>query len=782
MKFKTHAFIVLGLFVGVISFRSVAFAAARYFELELANPASAEHAGSITKSYIQDQYITDDTSRHSRRLTRPSRQLVVKGFDKNGQLIDEAVVRNPFYTDIEVFDGATGHIEHAEVIEHDSGAVRFSFHNNDAFDHIKVYQPVNGSLVEIDHLVVGDNTVSRLASNRFSALNSEVKPVMYNGDPDNRSDLVLVAEGYTQNEIGRFAADARRITQGYFEYTPYDEYQDFFNVWRIDAVSNVSGAGRRGVGIGTKFDATFNCNGIDRLLCVNQRKVLRYVDARMDRNQADQILVVVNTTKHGGAGGAIATMSLANTAIGLALHEVAHSYAGLADEYTYGSCSRYDYGEANSTPTYGGKWAYWQGVDNISWYDGGRYCATGMYRPTYDSMMRTLGRPFYAVNNEALILKTYEYVDAIDAVSPSSRNVRVDGAQTFSIETVSPRHNSVSITWSLNGRTIGRDKLVNVKASELNGGSNRLTVTVDDNTPRVRRDPSNLTKDTHTWSLTRGSDSDCQAVTVSPKGVQAENISVRGFTARWNAVANAVRYQTQLWNEARNEWVTQGRISSTNQSFSNLKANGTEYFRVRGINACNEVGPYNEWITVKLEGSQNCQTPDKPEKPVLRITGKGSFQASWPISKNSQSYQTQLWNVEWRDYTKVNETSATVSGLRANDLEDGIAYFRVIGINACGAKGAPSSWASLKIDLSGCSAPPAAPSDIALNGRNVQWSEVADADVYVIQSWDGSTWSDYAETIDNFMAITSSSPYYIRVRAKNACGQSTGSEWLQVRN
>ena len=47
-------------------------------------------------------------------------------------------------------------------------------------------------------------------------------------------------------------------------------------------------------------------------------------------------------------------------------------------------------------------------------YEGAAYCDTGLYRPTFDSKMRSLNRPFEAINTEQLLKRIYNLVDPID--------------------------------------------------------------------------------------------------------------------------------------------------------------------------------------------------------------------------------------------------------------------------------------------------------------------------------------------------------------------------------
>ena len=52
-------------------------------------------------------------------------------------------------------------------------------------------------------------------------------------------------------------------------------------------------------------------------------------------------------------------------------------------------------------------------------FQGAKYCSTGLYRPTLNSLMRSLGTvPFGSVNTEQLVRRIYNWVSPIDAVSP----------------------------------------------------------------------------------------------------------------------------------------------------------------------------------------------------------------------------------------------------------------------------------------------------------------------------------------------------------------------------
>jgi hypothetical protein len=109
----------------------------------------------------------------------------------------------------------------------------------------------------------------------------------------------------------------------------------------------------------------------------------------------------------------------------IALHEMGHSFSNLADEYG-GFTLPYGGGEPtevnvtrNST---GAKWSHWLGYSQpgignppvIGAYEGARYYNTGLFRPSQNSKMRSLGQAFDAVSREKIILDIYGIIDPLD--------------------------------------------------------------------------------------------------------------------------------------------------------------------------------------------------------------------------------------------------------------------------------------------------------------------------------------------------------------------------------
>ncbi|MEU5691484.1 M64 family metallopeptidase [Actinosynnema sp. NPDC020468] len=268
-----------------------------------------------------------------------------------------------------------------------------------------------------------DGTITRVevpraveASLAPDEVEAEVEVVQQTGPSDQRFDLVLVGDGYTEDDLDTYRAHVAGKWAELSAVEPFKSYKDKFNVWQVDVLSPESGVDNDpalGSAKDTALDMGFWCQGRDlnteRLLCVNQTAAEQYAALAP---QADQIIALGNTTKYGGAGGGVATAAGGNAQAGqIAVHELGHSIGGLADEYDYPyeAYTGDEPGEPNVTkdPT-GAKWRTYLGQPSpdggtVGAFVGAKYYKTGLYRPTDNSIMRTLGREFNLVGRDAMI-------------------------------------------------------------------------------------------------------------------------------------------------------------------------------------------------------------------------------------------------------------------------------------------------------------------------------------------------------------------------------------------
>lgn len=241
---------------------------------------------------------------------------------------------------------------------------------------------------------------------------ADVVTIQYSGLSSERFDMVFIGDGYTAAEMDTLRKHAQAKWDEIAASAPWNKYKSFINVWLVNVISNESGVDNDpslGVNRDTALDMYLWCNNIERLLCLNAAKAQQYA------NQApgvDAIVAVGNTAKYGGAGYRdLSTVSGANVLSGqIALHELGHSVGGLADEY-YTPGTTYSGGELlapnATTDSTGQKWASYLGRSTpdggvIGAYQGGEQYEYGIYRPSQDSLMRSLNKPFNLVGLDVM--------------------------------------------------------------------------------------------------------------------------------------------------------------------------------------------------------------------------------------------------------------------------------------------------------------------------------------------------------------------------------------------
>ena len=354
------------------------------------------------------------------------------------------------------------------------------------------------------------------------ALAEPVETIINNGSPENRVDIAILGDGYTAAEMQKYKDDVQALMTQFFNNEPFREYRNFFNVHRIDVISSQSGADHpeRSFFVNTALDATYNCQGVQRLICVNISKVNTILGNSVAPAQRDMTFVIVNDSEYGGSGGSVAVTSTNQQVLELILHELGHSFGLLADEYGGPPppvCNNsFEPSAANATKATDRsliKWNHWidastpiptltalDGVPGL--YEGAVYCDTGLYRPTFGSKMRFLGRPYEQINTEQLIRRIYNVVSPLDASQPAATDITLTTAQSqaFSVTPLVTLSGTIKVDWFLDGvfQSTGTGFTVN----NLTSGAHVVDAVVKDNTALVRKDTENLLSDSRRWNLT----------------------------------------------------------------------------------------------------------------------------------------------------------------------------------------------------------------------------------------------------------------------------------------
>jgi len=250
-------------------------------------------------------------------------------------------------------------------------------------------------------------------------------------------NLVIVSDGYTAAQMAQFAADANAFRDRLLNEPPFNRplIKATINIYRLDVVSVEQGADKPrcadGGGSGhlsrTYFDSTFCSDGrTERLLYGNANLARQIVSAAMFHWH--QIIVLVNDSERGGAGGNVAWFSNGGADWReVAIHELGHSAFGLADEYDYGGPDHWsgqEPGEPNVTSMADPRFVKWAPFVNapagsptrrnptctavdpgpsgfpdptVGTFEGAKYSHCGAFRPSWNCMMRTTSAPFCAV-------------------------------------------------------------------------------------------------------------------------------------------------------------------------------------------------------------------------------------------------------------------------------------------------------------------------------------------------------------------------------------------------
>ncbi len=163
------------------------------------------------------------------------------------------------------------------------------------------------------------------------------------GNPSERVDLVIVAEGYTKNDREKVKRDLQKVKEIFFSQEPYKTNMNKFNIYGVFKPSDEKGTDEPRIGKfkNTSVDTTFNSLGSARYLLTEANKKLRDITSAAP---CDAIMIMVNSSRYGGGGiyNSFCTFTIDNEqASYLILHEFGHSFSGLADEY-YSSAVAYN--------------------------------------------------------------------------------------------------------------------------------------------------------------------------------------------------------------------------------------------------------------------------------------------------------------------------------------------------------------------------------------------------------------------------------------------------------
>lgn len=150
-------------------------------------------------------------------------------------------------------------------------------------------------------------------------------------------DLAIVAEGYTEQDMGKFYNDCNRAVDALFAREPFKSLKDRFNVVAVASPSKKSGPSvpHQGIWNSTPTNSHYDTFYSDRYLMSQDMHAIYDL---LSGVPFEHVIVIVNSDTYGGGGiynQVTYSTSDHPTFKEVFVHEFGHAYGGLADEYAY---------------------------------------------------------------------------------------------------------------------------------------------------------------------------------------------------------------------------------------------------------------------------------------------------------------------------------------------------------------------------------------------------------------------------------------------------------------
>ncbi len=259
-----------------------------------------------------------------------------------------------------------------------------------------------------------------------------VEKIHDSGDYKEKMDLVILPDGYREDDMEQFHRDAVRFKDYLINCEPFKTHKDKINVWRVDVPSIDEGISKphRGKWKHTAFSTHYNTFGFRRYITTNDHYSLREAAAN---TPYDLIFILVNETTYGG-GGIFNFYSIASSgsrqAAYLMIHEFGHHMAFLADEYE-GGTGYENYYPTNMEPlepnittlvAFDQKWKHRMAPttpvptpekpkykDQVGVFEGAGYETKGVFRPYMSCSMRSAQYDHFCPVCQQAIIRMIKY-------------------------------------------------------------------------------------------------------------------------------------------------------------------------------------------------------------------------------------------------------------------------------------------------------------------------------------------------------------------------------------
>jgi hypothetical protein len=249
--------------------------------------------------------------------------------------------------------------------------------------------------------------------NKEKPLPCDFTKLKISGDPSQKVDVAILAEGYRKDEMGKFIQDARRMVDSLFSVEPFASQKNQFNIYALETPSEESGTDipGRNIYVNTLYNSTFYTFDVARYLTTTDMKSVYDHAASVP---FDYLIVLVNSSEYGG-GGFYNYISVCTSnnylSASVFIHEFGHEFAGLGDEYYESEVAYQDYYNLKLEPwepnittlvDFKSKWPdmidpatpiptprIMLNAGKVGVFEGGGYVSKGVYSPMEDCRMKS---------------------------------------------------------------------------------------------------------------------------------------------------------------------------------------------------------------------------------------------------------------------------------------------------------------------------------------------------------------------------------------------------------
>ncbi len=340
----------------------------------------------------------------------------------------------------------------------------------------------------------------------------------------NRLNILIMSDGYKQEEMGRFRQDVEAVRRHLLSLTPFKEYAHTFNIWRVEIPSVDSGVScddgtnrLKNTAFGTTFpvaciNATFGSKYNDRFIIqtlpLRATGIQGQLKDENGKGVAVSTYILANSPKYGGASVFFPSQTnMAAMNADIFSHEFGHGFAGLADEYVAPGdpCNIFAWDKPNvnasATTPDKVKWNAWldksvplptpataEFRDKVGLYQGAADCATLFYRPAQMCKMESNYGSYCKICREQMVLRLHDVFRPIESEITQAAS---GGKQTFDAQVQSPS-GGLETHWFVDGKEVQTGSRYAPLQTSLSSGKHQIVLTVKDNSEYVRRDQCHL--------------------------------------------------------------------------------------------------------------------------------------------------------------------------------------------------------------------------------------------------------------------------------------------------